>query len=227
MAKREALPINYSQTLEEIKTRVRAAQYEALKTVNREMIVLYWDIGRIIVNRQQSVGWGKSVVERLANDLQNEFPGVSGFSASNLWRMRGFFQTYTSDQKLAPMVREIAWSHNVIIMERCRNPQQREFYIRMTAKFGWTKSVLALRIKDKTYEKTLLGQNNFEKNLPESMRDQAKLAIRDEYTFDFMELGEEHSEREFERAIISRIEHFPPGNGRHVRLYGQPIPAGD
>ncbi len=122
--------------------------------------------------------------------------------------MRNFYKTYTADQKLAPMVREIGWSHNVIIMERCREPQQREFYIRMTAKFGWTKNVLALRIDDQTYEKNLLGQNNFEKTLPASISPQAKLAVRDEYTFDFLELGEAHSERELERAIITRIERF-------------------
>ena len=187
---------------------MKAAQYEALKSVNRELIALYWDIGGIIVARQLSADWGLSVVEQLAGDLQKEFPGVSGFSASNLWRMRNFYTTYASDKKLAPMVREIGWSHNVMIMERCQNSQQREFYIRMTAKFGWTKNVLALRIQDQTYEKTLLGQTNFDQTLPQSVKDQAKLAVRDEYTFDFLELGEAHSERELERAIIARIEQF-------------------
>jgi len=208
MAKKTPIPSEYARTLDEIKKRVRAAQYEALKAVNREHIDLYWDIGRIIVKRQQEKSWGKAVVERLAGDLQQEFPGVSGFSASNLWRMRSFYSTYAADLKLAPMVREIAWSHNVLIMERCRDVQQREFYLRMAAKFGWTKNVLALRIQDQTYEKTLLGQTNFEKTLPEPVRNQAKLAVRDEYTFDFLELGEEHSERELERAIIGKIERF-------------------
>jgi len=141
-------------------------------------------------------------------DLQQEFPGISGFSASNLWRMRGFYKTYAGDEKLAPMVREIGWSHNIMIMEKCHDARQREFYIRMTVKFGWTKNVLAIRIQDQTYEKTLLGQNNFNETLPESISPQAKLAVRDEYTFDFLELGEAHSERELERAIIARIEHF-------------------
>jgi len=201
MAKTISTPKDYPQTLEEIKNRIRAAQYEALKSVNRELIGLYWDIGRIIVARQQGRAWGRSVVERLASDLQKAFPGVSGFSASNLWRMRSFYLTYAEDKKLAPLVREIAWSKNVIIFEKCRDANEREFYIRMAGKFGWTKNVLALRIQDQTYEKTLLGQTNFEKN-------QAKLAVRDEYTFDFLELGEEHSERELERAIIAKIEQF-------------------
>jgi predicted nuclease of restriction endonuclease-like (RecB) superfamily len=201
---------DYARTLDEIKKRVRAAQYDALKAVNREQLALYWDIGGIIVDRQEHTGWGKSVVERLASDLQREFPGVSGFSASNLWRMRSFFMSYSGNEKLAPMVREIGWSHNVIIMERCHDATQREFCIRirMTGKFGWTKNVLALRIQDQTYEKTMLGQSNFDKTLLEPVRNQAKLAVRDEYTFDFLELGEEHSERELERAIIARVERF-------------------
>jgi predicted nuclease of restriction endonuclease-like (RecB) superfamily len=208
MARGLSIPRDYARTLEEIKKRIRAAQYDALKAVNREQMALYWDIGGIIVARQKGKSWGRSVVERLAADLRREFPAVSGFSASNLWRMRSFFLTYSGNEKLAPMVREIAWTHNILIMERCHDERQREFYIRMTGKFGWTKDVLALRIQDQTYEKTLLGQTNFEKTLPEPLKSQAKLAIRDEYTFDFLELGEEHSERELERAIIARIEKF-------------------
>ena len=208
MARGLSIPTDYARTLEEIKKRVRSAQYDALKAVNREQMALYWDIGGIIVARQQHRSWGRSVVERLAADLRAEFPGISGFSASNLWRMRSFFMRYSGNEKLAPMVREIGWTHNILIMERCHDEREREFYIRMTGRFGWTKDVLALRIQDQTYEKTLLGQTNFEKTLPEPLKNQAKLAVRDEYTFDFLELGEEHSERELERAIIARIEKF-------------------
>ena len=208
MSKKLTIPDNYKKTFDEIKKRVRMAQYEALKIVNREMILLYWDIGRIIVSRQRDKGWGRSVVEQLASDLQNEFPGTSGFSASNLWRMRGFYKAYVENENLAPLVREIGWSHNIIIFERCHDDKQREFYIRMTAKYGWSKNVLALRIQDQTYEKTLLGQTNFDRTLPEMAKNQAKLAVRDEYTFDFLELGEEHSERELELALISKTERF-------------------
>ncbi|MBU1053096.1 MAG: DUF1016 family protein [Proteobacteria bacterium] len=208
MAKKDSLPVNYSKTLDEIKTRVRTAQYEALKVVNRELITLYWDIGRIIIHRQQEISWGKSVVERLAFDLQKEFPGMNGFSRRNIFYMREFYLAYRDLPKVQPLVAQIGWSHNLVIFQRCKDPLEREYYIRMVSKFGWTKSVLALRIQDQTYEKTLLGQTNFDKNLPEPIRNQAKLAVRDEYTFDFMELGEEHSERELERAIIARVEHF-------------------
>jgi len=144
----------------------------------------------------------------LAADLQVEFPGVGGFSASNLWRMKGFYETYASSEKLAPLVREIAWSNNLIILERCADPLEREFYIRMTKKFGWTKDVLIHQIENQSYEKTLIGQTNFDKALTPALRAQAKLAIKDEYTFDFLELGEEHAERELERALVGRIEQF-------------------
>lgn len=108
------VPAEYIDLLSEVKERVRNAQYAALRSVNRELIALYWDIGRMIVGRQVENSWGKSVVERLATDLQAEFPGVSGFSASNLWRMKGFYEVYASSEKLAPLVREIAWSHNLV-----------------------------------------------------------------------------------------------------------------
>ena len=201
-------PQDYPGLLTEIKERIRSAQYEALKAVNKELVGLYWDIGRMIVERQDVEGWGKAVVEQLATDLRTEFPGVGGFSASNLWRMKAFFEAYTGLEKLAPLVREIGWSHNLAILERCKDPLEREFYLRMTRKFGWSKNVLIHQIDNQSYEKSLLGQTNFDQALTPELRAQAKLAVKDEYTFDFLELGEEHSERELERALIARIEDF-------------------
>lgn len=201
-------PQDYPGLLTEIKERIRSAQYEALKAVNKELVGLYWDIGRMIMERQDVEGWGKAVVEQLAADLRTEFPGVGGFSASNLWRMKAFFEAYTGLEKLAPLVREIGWSHNLAILERCKDPLEREFYLRMTRKFGWSKNVLIHQIDNQSYEKSLLGQTNFDQALTPELRAQAKLAVKDEYTFDFLELGEEHSERELERALIARIEDF-------------------
>jgi len=201
-------PKDYPGLLTEIKERIRSAQYEALKAVNKELVGLYWDIGRMIVERQDVEGWGKAVVEQLAADLRTEFPGVGGFSASNLWRMKAFFEAYNGLEKLAPLVREIGWSHNLAILERCKDPLEREFYLRMTRKFGWSKNVLIHQIDNQSYEKSLLGQTNFDQALTPELRAQAKLAVKDEYTFDFLELGEEHSERELERALIARIEDF-------------------
>ncbi|QHG18675.1 PDDEXK nuclease domain-containing protein [Nostoc sp. ATCC 53789] len=211
---------NYRHLLMEIKQRIRSAQYEALKAVNREMINLYWDIGQIIVTQQQGASWGKSVVEQLAKDLQAEFPGISGFSAANLWRMRLFYESYVNNEKLAPMVREIGWSHNLVIVEKCKDDLEREFYIRMTRKFGWTKNVLIHQIENQTYEKTLLNQTNFDKTVPAEIRNQLKLAVKDEYTFDFLELADEHSERQLEQAILARVEPFLQEMGGRFTFVG-------
>jgi predicted nuclease of restriction endonuclease-like (RecB) superfamily len=198
----------YGNLLGEIKQRIRSAQYEALKAVNKELIALYWDIGHLIVTRQQGQTWGKSIVQQLAKDLQTEFPGVSGYSAANLWRMKLFYESYVDNDKLAPLVREISWSHNLVILEKCKDDLEREFYLRITRKYGWTKNVLIHQVENQTYEKTLLNQTNFSQTLPEDVRNQAHLAVRDEYTFDFLALGEEHSERQLEQAILGKVDGF-------------------
>jgi predicted nuclease of restriction endonuclease-like (RecB) superfamily len=198
----------YQELLIEVKERIRSAQYAALKAVNHELIALYWDIGRLIVERQQTADWGKSVVEQLAQDIQSEFPGISGFSVRNLWNMRNFHLTYSQDAKLQPLVAEIGWTHNLVILEKCKDDLEREFYLRMTRKFGWTKNVLIHQIENQTYQKTLLNQTNFDNTLTTEISQQAKLAIKDEYTFDFLELGDAHSERQLEQAILSRVEPF-------------------
>jgi predicted nuclease of restriction endonuclease-like (RecB) superfamily len=205
---RSLMPRDYQDLLAEVKERVRDAQYAALKAVNTELVGLYWDIGRMIVERQEKEGWGKAVVERLSADLRREFPGVGGFSVQNLWYMRQFFMEYREDERLQPLVGDIAWTHNLVILSKCKDSLEREFYIRMTRKFGWSKNVLTHQIENQSYEKSLLGQTNFDKALTPELRTQAKLAVKDEYTFDFLELGEEHSERELERALIGRMEDF-------------------
>jgi predicted nuclease of restriction endonuclease-like (RecB) superfamily len=199
---------NYQPLLMEIKQRIRNAQYTALKAVNQQLIALYWDIGNMIVTRQQGETWGKSVVEQLAKDLQTEFPGISGFSQRNIWNMRNFYLTYSQNQKLQPLVAEIGWTHNLVILEKCKDDLEREFYLRMTRKFGWTKNILIHQIENKTYQKTLTNQTNFDQALPETIKNQAKLAVKDEYTFDFLELGDQHSERQLEQAILSKVEPF-------------------
>lgn len=208
MMKGKIQKTDYAALLGDIKSRVRNAQYAALKAVNRELIGLYWDIGKMIAERRAGKSWGKAIVENLARDLQAEFPGIKGFSASNLWRMKVFYENYADNEKLAPMVREIGWAHNILIFEKCKDDLEREFYLRMARKFGWTKNVLALRIDNRDYEKTLLNQTNFDRAVPEELRNEARLAVRDEYLFDFLELGEEFSERELERAIVGKIEKF-------------------
>lgn len=199
---------DYLALLQELKAQIRSAQYEALKTVNRQLIELYWEIGRAIVKRQEGKTWGKKVVENLAQDLKTEFPGLKGFSASNLWRMKLFYETYVDSAKLAPLVREVGWSHNLLILEKCNSALEREFYLRMTRKQSWTKGVLKHRIESRSYERTLSNQTNFSQTLPPHLTQTAQLTVRDEYLLDFLDLTEEHSERELERAILTRMDAF-------------------
>ena len=216
----EIAPDNYQSFLKDIKERILSAQYEALRAVNKELIALYWDIGKMIVERQAKEGWGKSVVERLAKDLQKEFPGIKGFSERNLWNVRNFYLTYKDSKKLQPLVAEISWTKNVLIMSKCKDDLEREFYIKMTKKFGWTKNVLIHQVESRAYERFLLNQTNFDQTLPETYRPQAKLAVKDEYTFDFLELGEEHSERELELALINNIRRFLIEMGGYFTFIG-------
>jgi len=171
---------DYQDFVKEIKEKISQAQYQAMKAVNKELIRLYWDIGKAIVEKQEELGWGKSVVENLSKDLQYEFPGTKGFSVQNLWYMRQFYLEYKVNEKLQPLVGEI----------------------------GWTKNVLIHHIESLSYEKYLLGQTNFDKALPGKYRHQAKLSVKDSYIFDFLELREDHDERELELGLVKNIRKF-------------------
>lgn len=201
-------PNDYNHFLIEIKERIRSAQYEAMKAVNKEMIQLYWDIGKQITEKQQASGWGKAVVETLSKDLQKEFPGIQGFGARNIWYMQQFYTEYEGNEILQPLVAEISWTKHLAIMTKCKDIQERQFYILSTQKYGWTKDVLIHKIEAKAFEKYLLGQTNFDNTLPDNIKHQAVLAVKDDYTFDFLGLGEEHSETELEQALIKNIRSF-------------------
>jgi predicted nuclease of restriction endonuclease-like (RecB) superfamily len=152
-------------------------------------------LGKLIVERQQQHGWGKSIVDTLAKDLQAEFSGIVGFSARNLWRMRSFYTHYAdSTLILPPMVAEIGWTHNYLILEKCKDDHERLFYIQQTRRNGWSKAVLIHQIENQSYQKTLISQQNFAQTLPESVQPHAVLALKDEYTFDFLNLADAHSE---------------------------------
>jgi len=230
----------YSSFIKDIKDLIYRRQYEAMKKVNTELIELYWEIGEEIDRQQREQGWGKSVVEILAKELQKEFPGVQGFSARNLWFMRQFYVEYSKTAILKPMVSEldkpqngvnlksivsdlaeqdskvilpplladISWSKNIVIMQKIKDPLEREFYIKMAKRYGWTKDVLINNIENKAYEKYLSNQTNFDETVPEKYRLQAKLAVKDYYNFDFIEMGIEHSEAELEAGVIKNIRAF-------------------
>ena len=213
--------ITYSSLVKEIKELIYYHQYEAMKVVNTRLLSLYWEIGERITLRQRENNWGDGIIEILANELQKEFAGMRGFSRTNLYRMQIFYNEYSSNQIvqpsvgqiqdraiIPPSVGQISWSKHCVILEKCKNPQEREFYIKMIKTYGWTKGVLINHIENKTFEKFALGQTNFDKTLVEKYRHQAKFAVKDEYNFEFLELSEEHSEKEMETAIIDNLRKF-------------------
>ncbi len=201
-------PAAYQQLLTDAAQRVQLGQLTAFRAVNKELITFYWDLGKMIVERQQAYGWGNSVVEMLARDLHMKFPRMQGLSYANLWRVRAFYLAYCDSEILAQAVREIGWGHNVTIFEKCKDQNQRHFYLLMTKRFGWTRNVLIHQIENQTFEKTVVSQHNFEENLPEHLQEQAILAVKDDYAFGFLELGDQHSEYELEQAILQNIRSF-------------------
>ena len=162
----------------------------------------------MIVDRQEHDGWGAAVVDKLSDDLQAEFPGQAGFSRRNLYNIRYLYKTYKDDVIVQPLVAQIGWSHNIMILEKCKTAKERKFYIAMTKKFGWTKNVLATQIANNAFTRAVKAQSHFDKVLPPAKATQAYLAIKDEYTFDFLELAAEHSERELELALLGKVNQF-------------------
>ena len=201
-------PNEYLHFRNDIMRRIRSAQYEAMRAVNKEMISLYWEIGKQITERQKQLGWGKSVVENLSRDIQEEFPGIQGFGQRNIRNMVRFFSEYQSNEILQPLVAEISWAKHLVILEKCKETQERRFYILATKRFGWTKNVLLHQIEGKAFENYLLGQSNYDETLPESVKNQAILALRDDLSLNFLDISDEHSERELELSIVRNIRAF-------------------
>ena len=241
----------YAPFIKEIKELIYRHQYEAMKKVNIELLTLYWKIGHRIDFRQREQGWGKSVVEFLAKELQKEFPGDRGYSTRNLWLMRSFYLEYSNLESsilemmnanlqssiadinntnkivenldseflpskiaeieipnLPPLLTAVSWTKNIIIIQKCKDYLERIFYIKAARRFGWTTNVLAHNIDAKAYERYLTNQTNFDETVPEKYRLQAKLAVKDEYNFSFLEVGEEHNEAELESAIMKNLRKF-------------------
>jgi predicted nuclease of restriction endonuclease-like (RecB) superfamily len=206
--------------VEDVKSKIKAAQYRALQTVNKEQIQLYWEIGQLIVERQQQHGWGKSIVEKLSIELQKNFAEVNGFSARNLWYMRSLYHEYSQSTILQPVVAEIAWTHNILILEKCKDEHRRFFYIEMTRRYSWSKTMLINAIDAKTYENTLINQQNFEDKLPKEQAQNADIILRDEYTFDFLNLTEPYNEAQLEQALIGNIREFLSSMGGDFTFVG-------
>ncbi|MCC6126882.1 MAG: DUF1016 family protein [Pirellulales bacterium] len=215
------LPSGYKELLEDLKNRIRHAQVRAVVAANRELIRLYWDIGKEIAQRQRVEGWGKSIIENLADDLHAEFPGVAGFSLQNLWYMRAFFLAWTEDvanlqqpvgeidgQNPPQVVAEIPWGHNLQLISKLKNPLQRLWYAQKTVEHGWSRAILVHQIELDLYARQGRAITNFEQTLPAPQSDLAQQTIKDPYVFDFLTLADDARERELERGLLEHLRAF-------------------
>ncbi|MEL7159111.1 MAG: PDDEXK nuclease domain-containing protein [Bacteroidota bacterium] len=204
------LPTPYNTLLDTLKASIAAARQRAIRQVNRELIGLYWEIGRRIVESQEAHGWGKSVVEDLARDLRVAFPDSRGFSPRNLWDMRKFYLSYKDFPNLQPLAAEIGWTLNRQLLATDMTVEKREFYLRSVINDGWTRRTLQHHLKNQTYERQRLEpkQNNFSNHLPENLAKQANEIIKSSYNLEFLGLQGEVLESELEARLISRLQMF-------------------
>lgn len=205
----------YLDLKDKITSRIRSARYEASKAVNRARLALYWEIGKRITERQAAPDEGKSVVENLSRDIQREFPGIKGFGASDMRDMACFYAECRSNEILRLTVGEIGWSKHIVILTRCKEMRERQFYILATKRCGWTKDVLIHKIEAKTYEHYLLGQGDFVTAMPGKMKHPAMPALNEEYLSGLVGLADEPSE-----PIIKHIRAFLTALGPDFSFVG-------
>ncbi len=204
------LPIagEYASFLADLKDRVKHARLRAALSVNRELILLYWQIGRDVADRQKNEGWGTKVINRLAMDLKSEFPDMKGFSPRNLTYMQTFAESYVSEEFVQQVAAQIPWFHNCLLLDKITNQHEREWYIRKTIEHGWSRTVLALQIESGLYRRQGKAQTNFLRTLPVPQSDLAQQILKDPYNFDFLGLREEASERDLEQTLVLHVRKF-------------------
>ncbi|WP_294890300.1 PDDEXK nuclease domain-containing protein [Sulfurimonas sp. RIFCSPLOWO2_12_36_12] len=200
----------YKDFLVQLKQKIYSAKSKAILSANRIMIELYWEIGKEIITKQEALGWGKSVVEQMSKDLITEFGEKSGYSSSNLWRMRIFYLSYQDSEKLAQAVREISWGQNILIFEKCKTDDEREYYIKNTIEYGWNRNVLTHHIKTNLFDRDKIKNksNNFEIALPSYLSELAIDIVKSEYNLEFLEVSKDIHERQVENALIENIKRF-------------------
>lgn len=214
---------DYKEVIQRLKERIAEARLAALKAVNRELIGLYWEIGRTIVEKQEELGWGENIVEQIARDLQAELPGVRGFSRRNLFNMRRYYLTYKDDPKVQTVSAQIPWSHNTLIMEVGKTPEERAFYLEAAARFNLSYRALERQVRGGEYGRYLLNQTNFPQTLSSVQAERALLAVKDDYNLDFLGLSDEHTERELEDALVLNITRFLREMGGYFTFVGRQV----
>jgi len=212
----------YVSLLKDIKERIISARIKASRAINKELIQLYWDVGCMIVLRQDKYAWGNSIVEKLAKDLEAEYPDNVGCSSRNLWDMRRFYQAYKDFPILRQLVAEIPWGQNIIIFSRIKDEKEREYYLKATAEMGWSRNVLIHQIKADAYKsyKQLPKQHNFEKTLPVYLAEQADESLKSVYNLDFLDIKKQVLERELESRLVEKVKRFMLEMGKGFTFIG-------
>jgi predicted nuclease of restriction endonuclease-like (RecB) superfamily len=202
------LPEGYTEFVRDLKRRIKESQLKAAISANTELILLYWDIGKEILERQEKEGWGAKIIERLAVDLKNEFPDMKGFSPRNLKYMRKFASLYPDFEFVQQAVAQIPWGHTVRLMELVKNAKQREWYIFKIKEHGWSRDILVHQIESGLYHRQGKGVSNFSRTLPSPQSDLARQTLKDPYLFDFLMLENDAEEREIEKQLTHHITKF-------------------
>lgn len=217
-------PSGYPDWLAELKTRIHHAQQRAVQTVNRELVQLYWQIGRDILERQSREGWGAKVIERLAHDLRTAFPDMKGFSRANLMYMRAFAEAWPDAEIVQQAVGQLPWGHNLVLLAKLKDSQQRLAYAQKAVEHGWSRSVLGMHIETRLLEREGQAQTNFEARLPAPGSDLAHQTLKDPYVFDFLDVSREANEREIEAALVQHVTRFLLELGAGFAFVGRQVP---
>ena len=202
------LPKDYDAFLRSLKERVRSSQLRASLSVNRELVLLYWRIGRDILERQNQAGWGAKVIDRLAHDLHSEFPDMKGLSRTNLLYMRAFAEAWPDELFVQQVVGQIPWGHNLRILDYVKNASEREWYVRATIQNGWSRNVLVHQIESGLYHRQGKAATNFSRTLPAAQSELAQQVVKDPYNFEFLTLAKQAHELDLERALILHLRDF-------------------
>jgi len=201
---------------------IRAGRAKAYKAVNVALIDTYWAVGAYLSRKVAEAGWGKGVVKELADWLLTRAPDLKGFSASNLWRMKQFYETYAGSPKLAPLVRVLPWTHNLLILGQSKRPEEREFYLKLAVKARWSKRELARQIEAAAFERTVLS----DKKLAPAVRalpQDATGVFKDSYLLDFLDLPERHSEADLQTGLLRNLRRFLMELGDGFAFVGEKV----
>lgn len=199
---------DYRRWLAELKLRVEAARRRAAASANRELITLYWQIGRDILDRQRRQGWGAGVVDQLARDLKAAFPDMRGFSPRNLKYMRALAQAWPDEAFVQQPAAQLPWFHLCTLLDKVKNPDDRNWYAGKALEHGWSRQVLVMQIETAASARSGSAVTNFSERLPPPQSDLAREALKDPYIFDFLGLAENAQERDIEQALTRHITRF-------------------